>query len=75
MDYRTELETLLGLKTVNYKYGLSKDELFHEAIANDRGRVRKDGPSNEQKAFATKLGVSGKDLEMLEAPQWPLPAA
>jgi phosphoenolpyruvate carboxykinase (ATP) len=48
-DYKAELERLLGLKNVTYKYNLSKDELFHEAIKNDRGRVRKDGPSNEQK--------------------------
>ena len=59
IDYAKDLETLLGLKSVTYKYGLSKEELFHEAIANDRGRVRKDGPSNEQKAYATKLGVKG----------------
>ncbi|MBK7642406.1 MAG: phosphoenolpyruvate carboxykinase (ATP) [Planctomycetes bacterium] len=59
IDYAKDLEALLGLKHVTYKYGLSKEELFHEAIANDRGRVRKDGPSNEQKAYATKLGVKG----------------
>jgi len=59
IDYAKDLETLLGLKSVTYKYGLSKEQLFHEAIANDRGRVRKDGPSNEQKAYATKLGVKG----------------
>ena len=58
-DHAIQLENLLGLKTVNYKYGLSKEELFHEAIRNDRGRVRRDGPSNEQKAFPTKLGVNG----------------
>ena len=49
----------LGLKTVNYKYGLSKEELFAEAIAHDRGRVRADGPSDEQKAYSTKLGTDG----------------
>ena len=59
IDYSKDLERLLGLKQVTYKYGLSKEELFHEAIRNDRGRVRKDGPSNEQKAYATKLGVKG----------------
>jgi len=57
-DFRHDLEAI-GLKTVSYKYNLSKDELFHEAIRNDRGRVKKGGPSNEQKAFATKLGVKG----------------
>jgi phosphoenolpyruvate carboxykinase (ATP) len=58
-DFKAELEQLFGLKSVSYKYNLSKDELFHEAIANDRGRVKKDGPSNAQKAFATKLGLKG----------------
>jgi phosphoenolpyruvate carboxykinase (ATP) len=56
---QADLESLLGLKTVTYKYNLSKEELFHEAIKNDRGRVRKGGPSNEQKAYPTKLGVKG----------------
>ncbi|SFF54716.1 phosphoenolpyruvate carboxykinase (ATP) [Fontimonas thermophila] len=59
MTFQADLEKLFGLKTVTYKYNLSKEELFHEAIANDRGRVRRDGPSNEQKAFPTKLGVNG----------------
>lgn len=59
MDFRKELEDLLGLKSVEYKYGLNKEELFHEAIANDKGRVRIGGPEDEQKAFATKLGAKG----------------
>ena len=59
MDYRAELEQLLGLKNVDYKYGLDKEQLFHEAIANDRGRVRPDGPDDEQKCHPTKLGVNG----------------
>ncbi len=54
-----ELDGLLGLKNLSYKVNLSKDELFHEAIAHDRGRVRKGGPDDEQKAYATKLGVKG----------------
>ena len=58
MDFRTELEAI-GLKTVTYKHDLPKEELFREAIRNDRGRVRKGGPSDEQKAYATKLGVDG----------------
>ncbi len=58
-DFKAELEALLGLKTVTYKYGLSKVELFQEAIAHDRGRVKKDGPSDAQKAFPTKLGTNG----------------
>ena len=54
-----ELEKLLGLTTVQYKVNLSKPELFAEAIANDRGRVKRDGPSDAQKAFPTKLGAKG----------------
>ena len=59
MDYRGALERKLGLKSIPYKYNLPKEQLFHEAIANDRGRVRKEGPYNAQKAFASKLGVNG----------------
>ncbi len=59
MTFQTDLEKLFGLKTVSYKYNLSKEELFHEAIKNDKGRVRKDGPSTAQKAFSTQLGVKG----------------
>jgi phosphoenolpyruvate carboxykinase (ATP) len=57
--YKADLERLLGLKAVTYKYGLGKEELFQEAIAHDRGRTRKDGPSTDPKAFPTKLGVRG----------------
>jgi len=57
--YAAELETLLGLKTVNYRYNLSKQELFYAAIDNDRGRVRRGGPSDEPKAYPTRLGVNG----------------
>ncbi|UCE87076.1 MAG: phosphoenolpyruvate carboxykinase (ATP), partial [Deltaproteobacteria bacterium] len=59
MDFADALRRGLGLETVNFKYGLSKDELFHEAIANDRGRTEPDGRDTAQKAFATKLGVRG----------------
>jgi phosphoenolpyruvate carboxykinase (ATP) len=58
-DHVRELEKLFGLKTVTYKAGLAKEALFNEAIANDRGRVKKDGPGTAQKAFATKLGLKG----------------
>jgi phosphoenolpyruvate carboxykinase (ATP) len=53
------LKALLGLDGVRYKTNLSKEELFHEAIAHDRGRVRADGPDDAQKAHATRLGVAG----------------
>jgi phosphoenolpyruvate carboxykinase (ATP) len=59
MSFQADLEKLLGLKTVSYKHNLDKEALFNEAIANDRGRVRRGGASDEQKAFATKLGVKG----------------
>lgn len=59
MSIQEELRSLLGLSRVSYKHNLGKDELFREAIRNDRGRVRKDGPDNEQKAHATKLGDQG----------------
>jgi phosphoenolpyruvate carboxykinase (ATP) len=59
MTFQADLEKLLGLKTVTYKYNLAKEELFHEAIKNDKGRVKRDGPSNAQKCFPTKLGVKG----------------
>ncbi len=59
MGYQEDLGALFGLNDVTYKADLSKDELFHEAIANDKGRIRKDGPDDEQKAYATKLGVDG----------------
>ncbi len=58
-DHRGDLKALLGLDAVNYKSNLSKTELFHEAIANDRGRTRLNGPDSDQKAFPTRLGTRG----------------
>lgn len=59
MDFRTTLKEKFGLDTVDYHYNLSKEALFSEALENDRGRIRADGPDNEPKAYATKLGVNG----------------
>ena len=59
MDVRHALQASLGLETVRYRHGLSRSQLFHEAIANDRGRVRIGGKDVERKAFATRLGVHG----------------
>ena len=59
MDYRLALQNKFGLTNIPYKYNLSKRQLFHEAIANDRGRIRIDGPDTDQKAYATKLGDKG----------------
>jgi len=54
-----QLEHQFGLDTVTLHYGLSQDELFQAAVANDRGRVEPDGPDDAQKAFPTALGVDG----------------
>ena len=59
MDLNAALEGQFGLKTVSYKHNLSPKELFHESIANDRGRTAPNGPLTEQKSFATKLGDQG----------------
>ncbi len=54
-----QLATKFGLNNVQLHYGLSQNELFHAAIANDRGRISLDGPSDAQKAYATSLGEDG----------------
>ena len=59
MTFQADLEKLFGLKNVAYKYNLSKEELFDEAIKHDKGRVKRGGASDAQKAFPTKLGVKG----------------
>ena len=59
MDLAKALEQKLGLSNVAFKHNLSKEQLFHEAIANDRGWVSPDGGGDEQKAFPTALGVNG----------------
>lgn len=59
MSHAAALEALLGLKNVTYKHNLSKTELFHEAVENDRGRVQEDGPRDAKKCYATALGPDG----------------
>ena len=59
MDLKNALGQKLGLASVTFQHNLTKDVLFHEAIANDRGRVSLDGPDDAQKAYPTKLGVDG----------------
>ena len=59
MELNTALERKLGLKGIGLKYNLPKVRLFEEAIANDRGRVRLDGPDTAQKCFQTSLGAGG----------------
>lgn len=59
MSLAADLKSLLGLEGLQYKEDLSKPDLFHEAIANDRGRVVHGGPSDAQKAYPTSLGVNG----------------
>ena len=58
MELREQLSQL-GLTDVTVKHNLSKDVLFQESIANDRGRTRLGGPFTDQKSFQTKLGVHG----------------
>ncbi len=58
-DHASALETLFGLKGVELRINLGKNELFHEAIANDRGRVSEDGLDDARKAFPTALGTEG----------------
>ncbi|NQU50467.1 MAG: phosphoenolpyruvate carboxykinase (ATP) [Planctomycetes bacterium] len=58
-EHAAQLEELLGLKGLELRINLSKDELFDEAIANDRGRIREGGPDDEQKCYSTKLGKDG----------------
>ncbi len=53
------LKNQFGIDGVALHYGLSQEELFHAAIANDRGRVSIDGNQAEQKAYSTVLGVDG----------------
>ena len=57
--FQQELGALLGLEGVDYHYNLDKVQLFQEALAHDKGRIRKDGPDDEPKAYQTKLGVDG----------------
>ena len=59
MTVAQQLLNQFGLTTPNLQIGLSQDELFHAAIANDRGRVSIDGGDDEQKAYPTALGVDG----------------
>ena len=58
MELREQLRQL-GLTDVTVKYNLSKEALFRESIANDRGRTRMGGPFTDQKSFQTKLGLHG----------------
>ncbi len=59
MDVSQALKASLGLETVRYRRGLSRPDLFREALANDRGRVEAGGPDDARKAFATRLGLEG----------------
>ena len=59
MGHVEDLQQLFGLKGVDYRVNLDKRQLFKEALENDRGRIRPDGPDDEHKAYATKLGVDG----------------
>ncbi len=58
-ELSAQLAARFGLTDADLRYGLSQDELFRAAVADDRGRVRPDGPDDEPKAHATALGVDG----------------
>lgn len=59
MEIQAQLQNDFGIRVANLRYNLEPKDLFKEAIANDRGRIRHDGPLDEQKAYATKLGEDG----------------
>ncbi len=59
MDLNAELRQTLGLDSVAYHHNLDKNALFDAALANDRGRIHPDGPDDEPKAYATRLGSAG----------------
>lgn len=54
-----ELKAAYGLENVNIKHGLSQDDLFDAAIANDRGIIEEGGSADAQKAYSTALGKDG----------------
>ena len=54
-----QLADRFGLNNVQLHVGLSQNELFHAAVANDRGRIDLDGPDDAQKAYPTALGEDG----------------
>lgn len=59
MDLATSLKQSLGLENFDYQHNLDKPALFRAALAHDRGRIRPDGPDDEPKAYASKLGLEG----------------
>lgn len=60
MDLKRDLNQTLGLNAgIEYQHNLSKSALFDAAIAYDRGRIKPNGPDDEPKAYATKLGANG----------------
>ncbi|PIE22101.1 MAG: phosphoenolpyruvate carboxykinase (ATP) [Planctomycetota bacterium] len=58
-QFAAELKDLLGIEGVDFHYNLDKKQLFQEALQYDKGRIRKDGPDDEHKAYQTKLGDKG----------------
>ena len=42
LSLNADLKSLFGLDSVTYKYELSKEELFHEAIAHDQDEAYAD---------------------------------
>ncbi len=58
-SHTSDLEALFGLKGQELRINLSKEDLFQQAIENDRGRVTEGGDDNAQKAYPTVLGTDG----------------
>jgi len=54
-----QLRGSFGIDGPNLSIGLSQDDLFRAALANDRGRVSIGGAADEHKAFSTALGIDG----------------
>ena len=59
MELKAALERKFGLKGIDLRYNLPKARLFEEAVAFDRGRVRRGGPDTDPKCFPTRLGIDG----------------
>ena len=59
MELKAALERKFGLKGIDLRHNLPKARLFEEAVAFDRGRVRRGGPDTDPKCFPTRLGIDG----------------
>lgn len=58
-EIQTSLLDNLGINGPEIYYNLPKDELFRNALQNDKGRISKDGGYDEQKAYSTIFKENG----------------